>query len=138
MSTYHAAQRALLCPLWPPQWRKIQNTAGMCIWLIHLAIQQKLTQQCKAAILQLRKIAKSNIDIIVVHSYPIWSLAFKFYFSGIQKFKIFRSQIALPFTVYSYFTIIPKIFIHLYIYFLVLQLFLFFILSSLGILGSVL
>ena len=138
MSTYHAARGALLGPLWLPQWRKIQNTAGMCIWLIHLAVQQKLTQQCKAAILQLRKISKSNIDIIVVHDYPIWSLAFKFYFSGIQKFKIFRSQISLPFTVYSYFTIIPKIFIHLYIYFLVLQLFLCFILSSLSILGFVL
>ena len=39
---------------------------GMCVgvWLIHFAVQQRLTQHCKAIILQLKKKIKYKWDIL--------------------------------------------------------------------------
>ena len=50
MQTYCRAQGALLSALWDTNGKEIQKRGGACIyiWLINFAIQQKLTQCCKA------------------------------------------------------------------------------------------
>ena len=53
MRTYCIAQGTLTNTLWGPKWE--ENPKGgiyVYVWLIHLAVQQKLTQQCKANIFQ--------------------------------------------------------------------------------------
>ena len=61
MRSYRIAQGTLLNALWWPKWKGNLKQRSVyiyfiyiyiCIYLIHFAVQQKLTQHCKAIILQ--------------------------------------------------------------------------------------
>ena len=41
------------------------GSGGKCVWLIHLAVQQKVTQHCKANTLQLKK--KKNWELGILY-----------------------------------------------------------------------
>ena len=54
MRTDYIARGTLLNAVWSPKWERNPRKRGYIVymWLIHFAVQQELTQHCKATILQ--------------------------------------------------------------------------------------